>query len=452
MGRYLWDMQEKEVYPDKANSLSTVELEPISRLTPKSIYRESGSRYPPAVVTYMSYSGLGIVRSLGRQGIPVYALDPNPKQIGMNSRYCQSKICPSVESNENEHIEYLISLSKTLGEKPVLFPTGDNTVLCYAKYENILEDFFLFTGPQHSTIEKLTTKDALYRTAVEFNVPVPVTYIPNSLSEVREIATKISYPCIIKPVRSDSWHRESIRKILGGWGKVIVISKSSELLSFYSRIAVYDPNVIISEVIPGDDSDLFYFVFYISKTHKVLGHFAGRKLRLNPIHFGSASFVESVYEEELERISIKFLKDIGYNGLGGMEFKLDSRDGKFKLIEFNTRFGLWDVLGTRCGVNLAYIAYCDTIGKRVSSNLSYRTGIKWLSTSLDFNAFLDYRKEGSISLLGWLRSTLGKKQWAVFAWDDIIPFLTSITGFLSAKVRRVFSKFCRSLGVKGSNG
>ena len=30
----------------------------------------------PAVVAYMSYLGLGLVRALGREGVPVYALDP----------------------------------------------------------------------------------------------------------------------------------------------------------------------------------------------------------------------------------------------------------------------------------------------------------------------------------------------------------------------------------------
>lgn len=398
------------------------------------------SLYSPAVVTYMSYSGLGIVRSLGRRGIPVYALDPNPRRIGMNSRYCQSKVCPSVESNENEHVEFLIQLSKTLGERPVLFPTGDNTLLCYAKYENILRNYFLLTAPEGSTIEKLVTKDALHRTALEFNIPSPNSYIPNSLSEVSEIASKISYPCIIKPVRSDSWHKESIQKMLGDGQKVIVAREPVELLSSYSKVVVYDSNVIISEVVPGDDSDLFYFVFCISRNHEVLGHFAGRKLRLYPIHFGSASFVESVYEKEMERISINFLQDIGYKGLGGMEFKRDSRDSKFKLIEFNVRFGLWDVLGARCGVDIAYVAYCDTIGEKVMRNVKYRTGIKWISAYLDTKAFLDYRREGSISLLSWLRSAFGEKQWAVFAWDDMMPILSSIIWFTMGRISKVASK------------
>lgn len=383
------------------------------------------STYPPAVVSYMSYSGLGIVRSLGRLGVPVYALDPDPKKIGMDSRFCKNKVCPSIESNENDHIEFLIELSKHLGQKPVLFPTGDNTVLCYAKYENILRNYFIFTVPERSTIERLVTKDALFKTSVEFNIPSPATFIPNSLSDVDDIASKISYPCIIKPIKSNSWHQESIQKIIGDNTKVILAQNRNELLSSYSKVAAYDPNVIISEVIPGDDSELFYFVFYMSSDHQLLGRFSGRKCRVIPIHFGSASFVESVSVQELDELSISFLRKLRYTGLGGIEFKRDPRDGKFKLIEFNARYGLWDALGARCGVDTAYIAYCDAIGERVTRKFEYRIGVKWVSIYRDTKAFLAYRKEGLITLLSWLRSFRGEKQWAVFAWDDIKPFFTS---------------------------
>lgn len=411
-----------------------------------SSVKKADSAYPPAVVSYMSYCGLGIVRSLGRRAIPVYALDPDPRQVGMDSRFCRSRVCPSIESDEERHIEFLIGLSKSLGQKPVLFPTGDNTVLSYGKYENILKDYFLFTCPRESTIQKLVTKDAFFRTALECDIPIPDTYAPSSLSEVNDIASKISYPCIIKPVMSASWRQESIQKMLGGGGKkVIVVHKGAELLNSYKKIAPYDPNVVISEVIPGDDKELFYFVFYMSNDHKILGCFSGRKLRLIPVHFGSASFVESVYVEDLNKLSINFLTKLRYKGLGGIEFKRDPRDGRFKLIEFNARFGLWDMLGARCGVDIAYIAYSDTIGRKVNQRPEYRTGIKWASIYRDTRAFLSYKKEDLITFRNWLSSLRGEIQWAVFAWDDIRPALSLTLGFILRKIGQIFKRIAAGI-------
>jgi predicted ATP-grasp superfamily ATP-dependent carboligase len=398
------------------------------------------SKYPPAFVTYMSYSGLGIVRSLGRQGIPVYALDPNANQIGLDSHYCKGLVCPSIEESEKEHIDFLINLSQSLGQKPVLFPTGDNTVYCYARNENLLKKYFLFSGPDRHVIAKVATKDALYKSAVKFKLPVPQTYIPSSIDEVHKICSKISYPALIKPIKSNAWHQEAIKEILSGdQQKVLIANKADELLDNYKKIAKYDPNIIMSEVIPGDDSNLYYFASYISKNYEVLAKFSGRKKRIYPIHFGSASFVESIYDEELENCSINFLKNIEYTGLSGIEFKRDSRDGQYKLIEVNARFGLWDVLASKCGIDIAYIAYCDIIGEQQIKKYQYKTGIKWVSIYRDTKAFFDYRKEGSLTIMRWIRTLYGKKLWAVFAWDDIRPFISSITKYLFDKINHVIS-------------
>jgi predicted ATP-grasp superfamily ATP-dependent carboligase len=389
----------------------------------------------------MSYSGLGIVRSLGRRGVPVYALDPNANQIGIDSHYCKGLVCPAIEDSEKEHIDFLIELSQSLGQKAVLYPTGDNTVFCYANYESRLQNNFYFTGPDHEIITKVATKDALFKSAVACNVPVPETYIPHSIQEVSQIGAKITYPCLIKPIRSNSWHQKAIKDILSGdQQKVLIANNPDELLGNYEKIVKYDPDVIISEVIPGDDSDLFYFVSYISQDYEVLAKFSGRKKRLYPIHFGSASFVESVYDEELENTSIKFLKNIKYTGLSGIEFKRDARDGKYKLIEMNTRFGLWDVLASKCGIDIAYIAYCDTIGGKKLQMYEFKTGIKWVSMYRDTKALIDYRKEGSLTIAKWLRTLYGKKLWAVFAWDDLRPFLTSIKRYIFDKINHLKRK------------
>ena len=87
---------------------------------------------PAAIVTYMGYSGLGIVRSLGRRGIPVITLDPDASEIGMSSRFCTSRQCPAIESRKKQNLDFLVGLARSLPVKPVLFPTSDNVVHAYA--------------------------------------------------------------------------------------------------------------------------------------------------------------------------------------------------------------------------------------------------------------------------------------------------------------------------------
>ena len=76
----------------------------------------------PAVVANMS---LGLVRALGREGVPVYALDPDPQTVGMNSRYCTPVVAPNIRKDENDFIEFLLEFGRKLPTKAVLYPTGD---------------------------------------------------------------------------------------------------------------------------------------------------------------------------------------------------------------------------------------------------------------------------------------------------------------------------------------
>lgn len=400
-------------------------------------------RKPAAFVTYMSYSGLGIVRGLGRRGIPVFALDPDRTQIGMTSRFCRARVVPRVEEREDEHLDALVRLARSLPEKPVLFPTGDDTVLCYARHEESLKKDFRFTGPCAEIVRKTATKDALFETARELGIPVPETYVPGSLDEVRALAGRIPYPCVIKPARPSSWHRRTIQDILrripGGTEKTIVVRHADALVHAYQQIADIDPNVVVSEVIPGEDRELLYFVFYRSADGRIW-HFSGRKERVLPVHFGSASFVVSMEAEDLDRISITFLEKLGYRGLGGIEFKRDARDGSLKLIEFNPRIGLWDALGQRFGVDTAAVAYLDAIGAELPEPGPGRTGVRWVSISRDVRAAFRYRKEGLLSTRSWLTSLVGEKVWAVFSWDDPLPVVVASGRFWLRLVRRLMGK------------
>ena len=401
------------------------------------------SRKPAAFVTYMSYSALGIIRSLGRRGIPVFALDPDRTQVGMTSRFCRPCVVPRLEEHEDEHIDFLVRLARSLPEKPVLFPTADNTLFCYARHEEELRKHFLFTGPCAEVVRKTATKDTLFMTARDLGIPVPETYAPGSLDEVRAIAGIIPYPCLIKPARPNSWHRrtvqDTLRRIPGGTEKTIVVHRADALVDAYERIAAIDPNVVVSEVIPGEDCELLYFVFYRSADGRIW-HFSGRKERIIPVHFGSASFVVSMAAEDLDRLSIAFIEKLGYRGLGGIEFKRDARDGSLKLIEFNARIGLWDALGQRLGVDTAAVAYLDAIGAELPEPARGRTGVRWVSISRDIRAALGYRKEGLLSVRSWLRSLVGEKVWAVFSWDDPLPAVVASVRFWLRLVQRLHGK------------
>lgn len=167
--------------------------------------------------------------------------------------------------------------------------------------------------------------------------------------------------------------------------------------------------MVVQEVIPGEDSRLVYAPLYLDRTITPLGFFSGRKHRVIPTGFGSASFVETFSDPELRELVFRILSAVGYQGLGGPEFIQDPRDGVYKLIEFNTRFGMWDGLGVRCGVDLPLISCRDALGLPVERQLEFRTGMKWVDWQRDIRAFVDYRRKNRLTYSQWRRSLKGPK-------------------------------------------
>ena len=225
-----------------------------------------------------------------------------------------------------------------------------------------------------------------------------------------------------------------MKQIPGGTEKSILAETPAALSAAYGEIAELDPDVIITEVIPGEDRDLLYFAFYRSADGRVW-HISGRKERIVPVHFGSASYVVSIQDPVMERISIEFLAKLNYQGLGGIEYKRDARDGKLKLIELNARFGLWDAVGQLGGVDTAYVAYLDAIGEKLPDPRPALPGIKWISIARDFGAFRGYRHEGVLGIRDWAQTLTGKKMWAVFAWDDPAPAIAGSLRFSGRALR-----------------
>ncbi len=390
----------------------------------------------PAVVTPLDeHMGLDIARSLGRRHIPVYGIDWDPQAPGGKSKYCRLVLSPDPKQREQEYVQFLIDWGKKQQTKSVLYPVSDDTALICSRERRALEPFYEFVMPNHETMVMLSTKSGLATAARDCGIPTPHTIPVQDATHVQAVAPSLSYPAILKPVESAYWHVAPIASLLrqnafSGRAKVVLCHDASELVNFYEKIAAHDPRMIIQEVVPGPDENLAYISFYLDRHSRPLAIFAGRKLRVLPIGFGSASYVKSRRDPDLERVALRLLQQVQYQGLGGIEFKKDSRDGQFKLIEFNTRFGMWDGLAPRCGVDTPYIAYCDTLRQPVVPQFEYRDNVIWLDWQRDVRAYWMYRRERGLAMRDWLQSLHGEKMWAVYDRQDWQPGVALTLGLL----------------------
>ena len=392
----------------------------------KSAARPAAGPAPVVLIPPDEHMGLDIARSLAGHGVPVYGMDDDLRSPARYSRFCRVVPGAGLQAGEQAFLGRLLSFGRSLGRPAVLFPLSDEHVLFCSRHRESLLGVYELVLADPGTLERLTSKQGLAELAEQHRIPSPRTAFVDSEAGIERAARLVPFPAILKPVEGASWHTPLAERALrgsrfDGRAKVLLCRTPAELLASWRTAAVFDPRLIVQEVIPGEDSRLAYISFYLDRDSRPLGLFAGRKLRVIPTGFGSASFVRSFRDPRLEEAALRLLSAVRYRGLGGIEFKLDPRDDTYKLIEFNTRFGMWDGLGTRCGMDLPWVAYLDTVGEKVEPCLEWRQGVIWLDWQRDLRAALEYWRKGELSPAEWLRSLRGEKMWAIYSLRDWKP-------------------------------
>ena len=161
---------------------------------------------------------------------------------------------------------------------------------------------------------------------------------------------------------------------------------------------------------------------YIDKNGEAHGVSEVMKIRQYPVDFGIGCLVQSIHNEDVREQGLRFMKGIGYRGIGGVEFKQDPRDGIFKLMELNARVCRNVGLSTKAGINLPWLMYQDMIGMPIDEG-SYVDGVRWQEFIMDCRAYQTLRGRKDITLKEWLRTSLGTDCHPFFAWNDLRPVL-----------------------------
>lgn len=357
----------------------------------------SHSRPATAVVTSCEYpNGLAAIRSLGRRGIDVVAVDDDRRAVGMNSRYARPVLAPSPMKDESGFIAALMELGDGFDRPAVLFATSDPVLRAISEHSEALGDRYVYPFPSSwETLGPTQDKWVQVRKAEEAGIPVPRT--------AAGATTEFGFPVVVKPempfpfrLRYPGVHAYLCRDL-------------RETEAAFARCADFNP--MVQEYIPGGDELLYTFGTYVAEDGEALGLFSGRKLRQTPPLVGSCRVAEAVWVDDVVEQGLALVHALGYHGICQVEFKLDGRDGRYKLIEVNTRPWGWHGLTGACGVDLVRLAYDDLTGTRPDARRMSNEGKRW-----------------AITLLG---STLPAPQWppyvdAIFVKDDLRPAVADL--------------------------
>ena len=330
------------------------------------------------LITNASYHNtLAATRALGKRGMNVTVAGRKGKIFkfspSFHSKYCSEKeYYTSPRKNTEGFVQDLLGIVKK-NKYDVLLPMGLSCVIPVVKHLNEFSDYVNVPFGPYSKAIQAHDKSQTIAIASDLNVPVPETYIPHSISELKENMGKVTFPAVIKP-----------RKGAGAKG-VFYAKNPRELIEIYRSTSndqetvdnsklIYDrQNPLIQEYVDGTIHD----VCLIAKQGKVLAMLTQKRLKTLPPQGGSGILNQTTDIEILKEYSRRLINEIGYHGLAQVEFKYDTKSEQYKLMEINPKFWGTLALSIEAGINFPLLATNLANDKKIDLQSDYKVGIKY---------------------------------------------------------------------------
>ena len=371
-----------------------------------------------AIVIGGEHPGLGIARSLGRRGIPVFVSD-DQHSVSQFSKYVTRVVRVKDLRDEYRAVDSVLEVGQRYGLKGwVLFPTRDETVAAFSRHRDRLAEFFRVTTAGWSTVRWAWDKKNTYERAAGLGIPIPHTFNPRTERELVDLYPHL--PLALKPSVKENFFYATGAK---AW-RAETPEQLNDLFRKASR-QIRPEEILIQEIIPGDGRRQYSYCAFFrdGQAHSSL---VARRMRQHPREFGrAATYVETIEHPEIEELSERFLRAINYYGLVEVEFKKDPRDGQFKLLDVNARTWGFHSLGAPAGVDFPYLLYADQFGQSLD-RCRARAGVGWLRLVTDLpTAALDLWA-GELSLRSYWDSLKRTRSESVFCMQDPLPSVAEV--------------------------
>ena len=377
-----------------------------------------GNNSTPVVVLVSSqHGGVGIIRSLGRAGVPVYGVHQDLWEPASRSRFLKRAFRWDFSSAPPEaSVSFLRDVAKQIGTRPLLIPTSDVTALFVAENAAILANEFLFATACAEVVRCFVSKRQTFDLCRKLHIPTVATVSPQFREDIIKFGRATGFPIVVKGEAGEFLGRRGSRL------RVAIVANERELLEIFDlNAASGPPGIILQEYIPGGDDAIWMFNGYFNHQSECLFGATGRKLRQFPPHRGSTSLGICAPSVEVEEQTKRLMQAVSYQGPLDIGLRFDARDGQYKVLDVNPRIGsTFRLFVADNGLDVARALYLDLTGQSVPS-AQVSPGRKWIVETNDLASSWFQLREHQFTLGAWFRSLRGIREAAWLATDDFAP-------------------------------
>lgn len=393
----------------------------------------------PAVVlkldpNVMHHGGLGVIRSLGRLGVPVYGVHEHPLAPAAQSRYLSGRWFWHPPAEDAARVtEGLVRLAERIGRPAVLLPTDDAGAIFLAEHGGPLRRHFLFPEPPPDLPRRLAGKYSMHRMCEELDIPCPRAVVPASWDEARDFARENGFPVVAK--LTTPWHTDGVEL-----PSTSIVRSAEEL----RRLIDTGADLMLQEFVPGGPGDDWFFHGYADGVSVCRPAFTGMKERSYPPHAGLTTMGRAVDNPRLSRAATALIGRLSFRGVVDLDFRWDGRTDEYLLLDFNPRLGAqFRLFQNARGIDVALAAYLDLTGQPIPDGPSV-DGRGFLVECYDPISALRYWRSGELALTAWAASLRQVSETAWFARDDLAPFGLMCLRLGWRAISRPFARTVRS--------
>lgn len=328
------------------------------------------NRDVPALVLkigqYPVQSGpVAVIRTLGRLGVPVYAMTEPGVTPAAASRYCTGRFVWRATDKDDPDVlvSSLRDCGGRIGRRSVLIPMDDESAMLVAEHAAELAEHFIFPDIAADLPRQVASKAGLNELCQRHDVPTPASAVPASCAEALSFAASATFPLIVK--NAGAWDvRNPVGGTVGASSSGSLLLHRPEQLANLLRSAQEPPGLLLQEYIPARHAEDWLVSVYSDGDANCRLLFTGLKTRSWPLGAGVTAAGIAKYNPDLAALTERFCKELGYRGVASFDWRLDKRDGTYKLLDFNPRAGnSFRLFENDRGIDLIRALHLDLTGR-----------------------------------------------------------------------------------------
>ncbi len=313
------------------------------------------SELPPAIVLGVdSPIGLTVVRELGRNDVPVFAVGKIPFSLGRFSRFTKHFTLYRGKQPLSDWLPRIISQT----DAKALLAVSESDLLELANLPDQIEGCKILT-PRKQQLELVLDKRKTIAAAREVDIDVPESWQPAPGQDFLEHARNASYPVVLKWSDPPAiWARLKSAGI--AFEKVAYAYNAAELITALGRYDKLGCWPMVQTWCGG--YGLGQMLMMRGGQSRL--RFQHRRLREFPATGGVSTLCASVpLKEHAEqfRKSEALLASMGWDGPAMVEYRHDPARKRYWLMEVNGRFWGSLPLASQSGVHFAWEHYRSAI-------------------------------------------------------------------------------------------